>query len=152
LLKFVWLKGEGRKKKSRQRHMRYFLTKAAPTDHGGGKRRSSMVGSGRPFHPHHTKSGIKVYVDVQDQALRPSGECAKVCDGFCRYGDVAFNLDSHIVAVAEKESPHLLDCIGCVSHARSRANSNTGDLRAVDDRSEVHRRTMRNEAAREQCP
>jgi hypothetical protein len=24
----------------------------------------SMVGSGRPFHPHHIKSGVKVYVDV----------------------------------------------------------------------------------------
>jgi hypothetical protein len=40
LLKFFWPKGEGRKKKSRQLSARYvvFLTKAAPTDHGGGKR------------------------------------------------------------------------------------------------------------------
>ncbi len=42
-------------------------TKQSPTssiNHGGGKRRSGMVGSGRPFHLHHTKSGVKVYVDV----------------------------------------------------------------------------------------
>jgi hypothetical protein len=104
--------------------------------------RMCCLGSGRSLDPYHAQSGIKVYVDVQDKALRPSGECAKLCDSFCRYVDVAFNLDSHVVAVAEKESPHLLDCIGCVSHARSHANSNTGDLRVVDDRSEVHRRTM----------
>ena len=70
---------------------------------------------------------------------KPSGQAegAKICHGFCRYCDTRFNLDSRVVAVAEKEFPHLLDCIGCVSHARSRANSNTGDLSAVDDKSTV---------------
>jgi hypothetical protein len=45
LLKFVWLKDEGIKKKSRQPSARYvvLLTKAAPTDHGGGKRRDVIV-------------------------------------------------------------------------------------------------------------
>ena len=28
---------------------------------------------------------------------------------------------SHVVAVAEKKLSHFLDCIGCVSHARSRS-------------------------------
>jgi hypothetical protein len=72
---------------------------------------------------------------------KPSGQVdsAQVRHGFCRYRDTRFNLDSHVVAVAEKEFLHLLDCIGCVSHARSRANSNTSDLSAVGDRSEVHR-------------
>ena len=60
------------------------------------------LGSGRSLDPYHAQLGIKVYVYVQDQALRPSEECAKVCDGFCRYGDIAFNLDSHVVAVAEQ--------------------------------------------------
>ena len=60
-------------------------------------------------------------MDVQDQALRPSGKCAKVCDRFCRYGDVAFNLDSHVVAVAEKKFFHILDCVGRVSHVSSRS-------------------------------
>jgi hypothetical protein len=41
LLKFVWLNGERRKKKSRQ--PRYVsLTKAAPTDQGDGKRRAGI--------------------------------------------------------------------------------------------------------------
>jgi hypothetical protein len=45
LLKFFWLKGEGRKKKSRQPSARYvvFLTKPAPTDQGGGKRRDVIA-------------------------------------------------------------------------------------------------------------
>ena len=44
------------------------------------------------------------------------------------------NLDSHVVAVAEKKFFHILDCVGWVSHARSRSRPNTGDLSAVDDR------------------
>jgi hypothetical protein len=32
-----------------------------------------------------------------------------------------FNLYSHVVAIAEKKLSHFLDCIGCVSHARSRS-------------------------------
>ena len=45
MLKFVWLKGEGRKKKSRQPSARYvvFLTKAAPTDQGGGNGELSLL-------------------------------------------------------------------------------------------------------------
>ena len=86
---------------------------------------AGLVESGRPLDPHNAQSGIEVYVDVQDQAVRPSGECAKVCDGFCRYGDVAFNLDPHVVAVTEKKFFHILDCVGWVSHARSRSRPYT---------------------------
>jgi hypothetical protein len=47
LLKFFWLKGEGTKKKSRQPSTLYvvFLTKAAPIDQGGGKRRANTKGN-----------------------------------------------------------------------------------------------------------
>jgi hypothetical protein len=51
--------------------------------------------------------------------VRPSSESAKVCHGFCGYGDVAFNLNSHVVAVAEKKLFHILDCVGRVPHVRS---------------------------------
>jgi hypothetical protein len=47
------------------------------------------------------------------------GQRAKMRHGFCRYCGTRFNLDSHVVAVAEKKFLHLLDCIGCVSHASS---------------------------------
>jgi len=76
-------------------------------------------------------------VDIYDQTFRPSGECAKVRHGFRSYGDTAFNLDSHVVAVAEKKLLHFLDCIGCVSHARSRSRPSRGDVSAVVDPSEV---------------
>src|SRR5215471_16287838 len=75
--------------------------------------------SGCPFHPHDAQSGVKVYVDIEDQAVRPSGECAKVRHGFCGYGDVAFDLNSHVVAVAKKKLFHILDCVGRVPHVRS---------------------------------
>ena len=91
------------------------------TDQGGGSGAQTYLDQ----EARSTLTGIKVYMDVQDQALRPSGECAKVCDGFCRYGDVAFNLDSHVVAVAEKKFFHILDCVGWVSHGSSRSRSNT---------------------------
>src|SRR5215469_1967071 len=84
--------------------------------HGGGKRRSGMLGSGGPLDPHDAQSGVKVYVDVYDQTFWPSGECAKVRHGFRSYGDTAFNLDSHVVAVAEKKFFHVLDCVGWVPH------------------------------------
>jgi hypothetical protein len=60
--------------------------------------------------------GSRVYVDVQDQAVRPSGECAKVGHGFCGYSDTAFDLDSHVVAVAEEKLSHILNCVGWVPH------------------------------------
>src|SRR6516164_1043439 len=75
-----------------------------------------MLGSGGPLDPHDAQSGVKVYVDVYDQTFRPSGECAKVRHGFRSYGDTAFNLDSHVVAVAEKKFFHVLDCVGWVPH------------------------------------
>src|SRR6516165_2466669 len=78
--------------------------------------RSGMLGSGGPLDPHDAQSGVKVYVDVYDQTFRPSGECAKVRHGFRSYGDTAFNLDSHVVAVAEKKFFHVLDCVGWVPH------------------------------------
>ena len=55
-------------------------------------------------------------MDVQDQAGRPSGECAKVRHGFCGYGYTAFNLNSHVVAVAEKKLSHILNCVDWVPH------------------------------------
>src|SRR5262249_9015946 len=35
---------------------------------------------------------------------------------FCRYGDAVFNLDSHVVAIAQKNFFHILDCVGWVPH------------------------------------
>ncbi|HEX8809127.1 MAG TPA: hypothetical protein VF760_09050, partial [Xanthobacteraceae bacterium] len=75
-----------------------------------------LARSGRSLDPHNAQSGIEVYVDVQDQAVRPSGECAKVRHGFCRYSYAAFNLNSHVVAVAEKKLSHILNCVGWVPH------------------------------------
>ena len=102
-------------------------TKEPPTsstDDGGGKRREDIDGSrGGLLHPHNAQSGIKVYVDVQDQAVRPSRECAKVRHGFCGYSDTAFNLDSHVVAVAEKKLSHILNCVGWVPHVSCTARS-----------------------------
>ena len=77
---------------------------------------AGLVESGRPLDPDNAQSGIEVYVDVQDQAVRPSGECAKVRHGFCRYSCTAFNLNSHVVAVAEKKLSHILNCVGWVPH------------------------------------
>jgi hypothetical protein len=85
--------------------------------------RVGLVGSGRPLDSHNAQSRIEVYVDVQDQAVRPSGECGKVRHGFCRYGYTAFNLNSHVVAVAEKKLFHILHCVGGVSHVSSPRNS-----------------------------
>src|SRR6516164_5627610 len=75
-----------------------------------------MLGSGGPLDPHDAQSGVKVYVDVYDQAVRPRGECAKIRHCFCRYGDAVFNLDSHVVAIAEKNFFHILDCVDWVPH------------------------------------
>jgi hypothetical protein len=52
---------------------------------------------------------------------KPFGQAgsARRSDGACGYRDTHFNLDSHVVAVAEKKLLHFLDCIGCVSHATS---------------------------------
>src|SRR6516164_7536920 len=75
-----------------------------------------MLGSGGPLDPHDAQSGVKVYVDVYDQTFRPRGECAKIRHCFCRYGDAVFNLDSHVVAIAEKNFFHILDCVGWVPH------------------------------------
>jgi hypothetical protein len=55
-------------------------------------------------------------VDVQDQAIRPCLECAKVSYRFRTNWHVRFNLDSHVVAVAKKKSFHLFDCVGLVPH------------------------------------
>jgi hypothetical protein len=62
LLKFFWLKGEGRKKKSRQPSAGYvvFLTKAAPTDQGGGKRRQILG------------DAVELLVVLQDSHCKPS--------------------------------------------------------------------------------
>jgi hypothetical protein len=60
--------------------------------------------------------------DTWMSKTKPSGqvgECAKVRHGFCRYGYTAFNLDSHVVAVAEKKFFHVLDCVGWVPHVSS---------------------------------
>jgi hypothetical protein len=71
----------------------------------------ALVGSGCPLHPHGAQSGIKVYVDVYDQAIRASGKRAKVGHRFSGYRDTWFNLDSHVVAIAEKKLLHILDCV-----------------------------------------
>jgi hypothetical protein len=72
------------------------------------RRRSSMVlGSGCPLHPHDAQSG------VQDQPRLPSGGCAKIRHGVRAYRHVASNLHSHVVAVAEQNFFHILDCVGC---------------------------------------
>jgi hypothetical protein len=53
------------------------------------------------------------------QATRPSRECAKVRHSFCFYGDTAFDLDSHVIAVAEKKLSHILHCVGWIPHVSS---------------------------------
>ena len=40
---------------------------------------------------------------------------AKVGHRLSGYRDTGFNLDSHIVAIAEKKVLHILDCVGRVS-------------------------------------
>ena len=82
---------------------------------------AGLVESGRPLDPHNAQSGIEVYVyvDVQDQAVRPSGERAKLRHGLRAYWNVGSNLDPHVIAVADKQTSHIIDCVGCVSHACS---------------------------------
>jgi hypothetical protein len=44
---------------------------------------------------------------------KPSGQLgAQVRHVFCCYRDIGSNLDSHVVAIAEKKFVHLLDCVG----------------------------------------
>jgi hypothetical protein len=46
---------------------------------------------------------------------KPSGQVGsarKSATAFCSYRDTGSNLDSHVVAIAEKKFVHLLDCIG----------------------------------------
>jgi hypothetical protein len=76
---------------------------------------------GCSLHPYDAQSGIKVHVDVQDQAIRPCLECAKVSYGFRTNWHVSFNLDSHVVAVAYKKFFHVLDCVDRMLHVSSRA-------------------------------
>jgi hypothetical protein len=97
---------------------------ARPTSAVGTKRtsrrRSAMsafwsnrfLSSECPFDPYNAQSGVKVYVDVQDHAVRPTGKRAKVGHRFSGYRDARFNLDSHVVAIAEKKLLHILDCVG----------------------------------------
>jgi len=45
----------------------------------------------------------------------PSGQVgkrAKVGYRFSGYRDTGFNLDSHVVAIAENKLLHILDCVG----------------------------------------
>src|SRR5262245_28638606 len=75
-----------------------------------------LAGRISPPDPYDAHSGVKVYVDVKDQAVRPRGECAKIRHCFCRYSDAVFNLDSHVVAIAKKNSFHILDCVDWMPH------------------------------------
>jgi hypothetical protein len=72
-----------------------------------------------PAPPSRRSIGVKVYVNVQDQAVLPSGECAKIRHGFRAYRHVASNLHSHVVAVTEQDFFHILDCVGRVPHLSS---------------------------------
>ena len=67
---------------------------------------------GCPHHPHDAQSRIKINVDGQDQAIRPCLERAEVSYGFRTNWHISFNLDSHVVAIAENKLLHILDCVG----------------------------------------
>ena len=52
--------------------------------------------------------------------IKPPGQvCAKVRHGFCFYGDTAFDLNSPVIAVAEKKLSHILHCVGWIPHVSS---------------------------------
>ena len=99
-------------------------TKQSPMssiNHGGGKRRSGMFGSGRPFHPHHTKSGGQGL----RECLRPSRSAKRAartgpprCLRLPRY-----RVQSRLLCCRGgcEEVFASLVCIGRVSHTRSRS-------------------------------
>ena len=57
------------------------------------------------------RSGVEVYVDVQNQPAWPSGKRAKFSGGPCNNQDTGFNFDPQVIAVAEEMFLHRLDCL-----------------------------------------
>jgi hypothetical protein len=72
----------------------------------GGASRATR--SRRSPYRYHAEPGIKVYMDVQDQVVWPSGKGAKFSYGSCRNRNAGFNFNPQVVAVAEEMLLHRL--------------------------------------------
>ena len=54
--------------------------------------------------------------------IKPPGQVGSVRRSatlFCFYGDTAFDLHSHVIAVAEKKLSHILHCVDWIPHVSS---------------------------------
>ena len=70
------------------------------------------------FHLDHAKSGVRVYVNDQDEAIRPPGERPKLGYDLRDHRDAAFNLDRHLGWTVAETSSQRGDVLGSISRHR----------------------------------